>query len=154
MLESNLLLGKLSENMQNICTCYVENELKNNTYLVNLNPLSKQLSVCRYVSVLRLSRAAVLQPGAPLCVLPPLIRLLPFLRLSLTRQKATWGMAGPTWLTLAALVSPIFILLGKNCWQLISRWISSTGNSLLGIFFFKRRSHSAALSDWAELRCC
>lgn len=28
-------------------------------YLINLNPLSKQLSLCRYVSVLCLSRAAV-----------------------------------------------------------------------------------------------
>ena len=39
------------------------------------------------------------------------IRLLPFLRLSLTRQKATWGMTGPTWLTLAAVASAGSILM-------------------------------------------
>lgn len=70
-----------------------------------------------------------------------MIRLLPFLRLSLMRQKATWGMTGPTWLTLAALASAISFFFAENRRQLITVKKSSMGHSLfyLFIFFIKKR---------------
>lgn len=71
-----------------------------------------------------------MQSGSLLCVLSPVIRLLPFLRLSLTRQKATCGMTGPTGLTLTALSNFIF-LWGEKCQQLVKSktiWIPSMGN--------------------------
>lgn len=97
------------------------------------------------VSVLFFPEQPSPQSGSPLCVLPPMIRLLPFLRLSLTRQKATWGMTGTTWLTLAALASAMSSSCVENCWQLINGWISSVGYSFVFVFFHK--GHTVLLSQ-------
>lgn len=93
-----------------------------------------------------------LQSGSPLCVLPPMIRLLPFLRLSLTRQKATWGMTGPTWLTWALLASAVLFSCVENCWQLINGWLSSVGYFF--VCFFHKGQTGMFSPDWVELRCC
>lgn len=76
-----------------------------------LNSLSKQLFLPGYMSVVVCcffswsAVVAVCLSFPLLCFVCLMIRLLPFLRLSLMRQKATWGMTGPTWLTLLALAS-------------------------------------------------
>lgn len=94
-----------------------------------------QICVCCVCSTL--SHAAVLFSLAALSSLYALmIRLLPFLRLSLMRQKATWGMTGPTWLTLAALASAMSFSFAENRWQLIMVKKSSMGHSLFYSFFF------------------
>lgn len=78
--------------------------------LINQNLLPNILSVFRCVCVRGCACVCVSWASffSPVCS-RAMIRALPFLRLSLPWQKATWGMTGPTWLTLAALPSAIFI---------------------------------------------
>lgn len=111
-------------------------------YLTDLSLLPKQLSERRRERVV-LSEQPSLQAASPLPVLPPVIRLLPFLRLSLTRQKATWGMTGqPDWLTSAALGLAISFSCAQTCWRVINEWTSSPGSP---VFFINVSTHCCRL---------
>lgn len=86
-----------------------------------------------------------LQSGSPLCVLPPMIRLLPFLRLSLTRRKATWEMTGPAWLTLAALALAILLSCLETCRPIMNGWMSSRGFYCFFVSFSFHKCHTVLL---------